>query len=360
MQMDRSRVALTEVLMRSVIGDKPGEAKPRFAFIVGAPRCGTTALARYLKAHPSVCFSRLKEPHYFAQHDLRELGDAELTRQIQGDYLARFFSHCEDGDALLMEGSVTYLYAPHQMEPILRLWPDAKFIIAVRDPMQMIPSLHQRLLFIGDEREPDFGRAWSLVEERRNGRSVPRGCADPRWLDYRRAGQLGSAVEEFIKVVGRDRCFISVYDDFAADASRQYRRVLKFLGLPDDGRTEFKAERTRRGYRIAWLQRLLKRPPHAVRNLFAAEGYQVRTDAAVRKPATGMKKRLLELRKRILKWNIAEAPTVDLPLELRRQMRDAFATDIRKLERILGRDLSHWLQVDPQEAQAPQQERLVA
>ena len=44
-------------------------AKPaRFPdfFLVGAPRCGTTSLSRYLAANPQVCFSRPKEPHYFA------------------------------------------------------------------------------------------------------------------------------------------------------------------------------------------------------------------------------------------------------------------------------------------------------
>jgi Sulfotransferase family len=35
-------------------------------FLVGAPRCGTTSLSRYLAANPQVCFSRPKEPHYFS------------------------------------------------------------------------------------------------------------------------------------------------------------------------------------------------------------------------------------------------------------------------------------------------------
>ena len=63
---------------------------------------------------------------------------------------------------MLVEGSTTYLYAAEQLEPILRLWPDARFIIALRDPMEMIPSLHQRLFFQGDESVRDFDRAWRL------------------------------------------------------------------------------------------------------------------------------------------------------------------------------------------------------
>jgi hypothetical protein len=38
--------------------------KPDF-FIVGAPKCGTTALFRYLAAHPAVFMPASKEPNYF-------------------------------------------------------------------------------------------------------------------------------------------------------------------------------------------------------------------------------------------------------------------------------------------------------
>ena len=52
----------------------------RFAAIVGAPRCGTTSLARYLESHPAIDFSFVKEPHFFSQHDLTELDDDEFSQ----------------------------------------------------------------------------------------------------------------------------------------------------------------------------------------------------------------------------------------------------------------------------------------
>src|SRR5690349_17805063 len=131
------------------------EIPARFAFIVGAPRCGTTALSRYLGNHPNVCFSSTKEPHFFTIHDLTKLGSQELTRVVSEDYLQRYFAGC-DNEKLLMEGSISYLYAAERMLPILKLWPDAKFIIAVRDPFEMLPSVHQRLLYNGDETVTDF------------------------------------------------------------------------------------------------------------------------------------------------------------------------------------------------------------
>src|SRR5215203_5608037 len=94
----------------------------RFAAIVGAPRCGTTALSRYLGGHPDVCFSDVKEPHYFVINDLTSLGLDELKSVVRKDYLDRFFPDCS-GDELLMEGSVSYLYGSRRMRPILKLWP---------------------------------------------------------------------------------------------------------------------------------------------------------------------------------------------------------------------------------------------
>ena len=38
---------------------------PNF-LIIGASKCGTTALYYYLKQHPEISFSELKEPKYFS------------------------------------------------------------------------------------------------------------------------------------------------------------------------------------------------------------------------------------------------------------------------------------------------------
>jgi hypothetical protein len=38
--------------------------RPQF-FIVGAPKCGTTAMCHYLSQHPEIFISTPKEPHFF-------------------------------------------------------------------------------------------------------------------------------------------------------------------------------------------------------------------------------------------------------------------------------------------------------
>src|SRR5436190_15994248 len=104
--------------------------RQRFACIVGAPRCGTTTLARLLESHPDVSFSSVKEPHYFALFDLNDLDDHDLRETVSGEYLDRYFPDIDPGATVIAEGSVSYLYAPERLLPLLRLWPDARFIIA--------------------------------------------------------------------------------------------------------------------------------------------------------------------------------------------------------------------------------------
>jgi hypothetical protein len=312
----------------------------RWAFIAGAPRCGTTSLSKYLRDHPQVGFARIKEPHFFAQHDLGRVADQELRETVQREYLDRYFRGRETCP-LLAEGSVSYLYFPEQMKAVLRLWPRAKFVIAVRNPLQMIPSLHQRLIHNGDENERSFRRAWDLVPERRAGRSIPARCADPRLLDYWDIGLLGKHVGRFIEAVGKERCFISVFDDLANDPVGQYRRLLGFLELDDDGRIDFGANRESKGVKLIWLQRLLMRPPRRAIKVLGSKNYQERFD--VEKPPRLVAERVLKLRKRLLEWNQAPARKPDIDAALLTDMKAKFRDDIALLSRVAGRDLGHWI-----------------
>jgi len=319
---------------------------PPLAAIVGAPRCGTTSLANYLMTHPAVTFSSPKEPHYFTIFDLDELGDAELRETVEQGYLERFFGSAWADAELLMEGSVSYLFGADRMGPLLKLWPDARFIIAVRDPMKMLPSLHQRYLVTGDETATDFATAWALVPERAQGRRIPASCLDPRMLRYDLAGRLGDAVEHFFDVVGRERCHVVVHDDLVSRPGEVYAGMLAFLGLPDDGRRDFPPMRAAAGVRWHWLQRLLQRPPLATQ-LLAGRRFRARLAKGSKKPKSPTVERLMGARKRLIHWNEVPAPRVTLDRALRQQIHDAFAADTAKLGRLIGRDLSQWLAVDP-------------
>ena len=319
---------------------------PRFIFIVGAPRCGTTTLAAFLKEHPRICYPLVKEPHFFLQHDTRDLEATALRDLVEREYLDRFYGQCLAGRDTGVDGSVSYLYAPEHLVPALSLWPDAKFVIALRDPMTMLPSLHARLKYTGDETISSFEDAWEAIPDRAAGRRIPRSCYEPRWLRYDEAGRFATYVERMFEVVGRERCFISLFDDLVADPAGQYRAMCQFAGIVPFEGTNLSPRRESRGFRYGWLQRLIKRPPSFARNYLAGKHFAQR-ERDLDAPAGDdqIAEKVFSVRKRLLRWNRIPLPKRPIPLPVQTDIRARLKPEIDHLARLLDRDLSHWLEV---------------
>ena len=111
-------------------------------FLVGAPRCGTTALYTYLKQHPEIFLSRIKEPQFFAGF----LGE---QRRIQNwpDYLSCFAG--ANGEKRIGEASVAYLAATNSARDIEAFSPEARIIIMLRNPLDVMHSLYHLRRFNG-------------------------------------------------------------------------------------------------------------------------------------------------------------------------------------------------------------------
>jgi hypothetical protein len=324
------------------IANQPDAMDPafRWAFFVGAPRCGTTSLAKYLRGHPEACLSRPKEPHFFAMRDLRGHSLEALRKVVEREYVERFFAH-RTSESVLAEGSVSYLYAPERLEPVLQLWPNAKFIICLRNPLQMVPSLHQRHFVNGDETVRKFELAWALTEERRNGRRIPRSCLDARFLDYWEAGSHGRHVERFLNLIGRERCMISIFDDLQSDPKTEYLRLLRFLELPDDRRDEFERHAESKDCRIPWLQRLLQRPPRFALGMLDGDDLH---NPRFAEEAGPVLRKIIDVRAGILDWNEVPARRRSIDPAVIDEMRSMYNEDVALLSTLVERDLRHWLQ----------------
>ena len=303
-------------------------------FVVGAPRCGTTALCKYLKNHPEICLSRPKETHYFSA-----IAPALPDLELGTHYLDRFFSHRRPGQ-VVGEGTVTYLYSQQALESVLRLNPDARFIAMVRSPLQMLPSYHELMLLYGAEDVEDFSEAWALQGERAEGRRIPRGCVDPRLLLYADVGKLGKYVEQLWRVVGKERSLVIVFDDFVADTRAEYLRALDFLGVRDDGRTGFPPAKSSLSYRSGWLHRTFYRHPGSVEALARTLEQRAREKSRRSTPILRLRKRL---RTALLGLNIVERRPAPLTPAMRKEIRATLGEDVAQLGRLLGRDLGHWL-----------------
>lgn len=313
------------ILLPSDLPSGPREI--RTAFLIGAPRCGTTFLAKLLARHPNVCVSKPKETYFFVR-DAAEIEPAKWTRSFS----TRHFGHLESAHSLLVEGTPLVLRDPDAIERLLNFDPQTRFVVALRNPIEMVHSYHARLVFLLDEDERDFERAWSLQEMRARGERIPRRCRDPRSLQYREMACLGTQLEKLIELAGRERIHVVVQDDVAADRPAAYHAMLRFLALPDDGRTRFPRKNSNREFRHAWAQPWITNPPRPI-----AAWLESRQRAGRKRPEW-----VRSLRRRLKRWNTRRATRTPLPTAFRRTLQAEFAPEIEKLEKLLQRDLSSW------------------
>jgi len=312
-------------------------------FLVGAPRCGTTSLAVALAQHPQVCFSEPKEPHFFAHVP----EDCDLAR-TQMEYIRTCFRQDHLSRGWLAEGSPSYLYVPHAIRIIDRIFPAARFLVMVRNPLEMVPSYHARLLFTMDEDVADFETAWQLQEPRAKGQSIPAKCRDWRMLQYAEIGRLGARLTELIQIVGRDRVKAIVFDDFTSAPLAVYREVLDFLGLEHDERSEIARMNGTKAYRSRLIQRLLMRPPRVARLIIPRTVGPSQPNFAGR------------LVKRLRRANIVRTHWRPVGAAMRQELVSWFRDDVDLLGRILDRDLRQWLDVETPSAISQPHRRIEA
>jgi hypothetical protein len=292
--------------------------KPNF-FILGAPKCGTSSMAAWLGQHPAIFIPATKEPRFFNTDDNREpiYGVATL-----GAYEA-LFTAATAAQPAIGEASVYYLSSAVAVANILRYQPDARFIVMLRNPVDMAPALHAEALIHGLENVRDFRTAWDLQYDRRHGRHVPVLSGSGRLFLYADVCALGTQLQRLFAAVPRDRVLTILLDDVAADPRREYVRALCFLGVDDDFRQEFPVYNSARV--IRW--------PRLTRTLFFA--IRIKDHLGIRLN--------LDLYRRLFDRNVVIAPRESLPRAVTDMLRCHFAGEVALLSRLLGRDLKHWL-----------------
>ena len=260
-------------------------------------------------------------------------GDGALD---QRRFLDRHFPYLGPQHRALGEGSVSLLYASWAVPRVLRAFPSARFVVGVRNPVDLVHSYHARMVYMTEEDEPDLAVAWALQGERAAGRRLPRGCREPRLLQYRELGRLGTHLERFGVAAGLDRVLVYLFDDLIRDPGRVYAEVLRWAELPDDGRrSSLPRKAGHRAYRHHWLQELavgkIGRPAPALIALYQRNSVWIR-------PVLRPVRRWLKAR------NTRRAERPGLEPALRAELAAAFAPEVDLLERITGRDLSAWRQ----------------
>ncbi len=298
-------------------------------FIVGAPRCGTTALDGYLSKHPDIYMAQ-KEMHHFGS-DLRF--GPQFYRRDRDAYLSEFGAW--NGQARAGEASVWYLFSKQAAAEIKAFNPDARIIIMLRDPAEMLCSLYHAFRSDGNEYLPTFREALAAEVDRRAGRQIGRHTYLSQGLVYHEAAGYAEQVRRYFDIFGRDQVHVVLFDEFAAQTATVYGRVLNFLGV----------DSTRIPKHFPVINGKV-----SAKSLKSQMFRNILSDPLVRGTAIGMRSWLprpvfaalqkIETRLKNLNMRHVERPQLDP--DLREQLHREFTPEVERLGELLGRDLTNW------------------
>ncbi|HEX5305886.1 MAG TPA: sulfotransferase [Dyella sp.] len=187
-------------------------------FIVGFPRSGTTLLEQMLDAHPAlqsmderpfftILSDQLADHGIMVPQDLHKL-DQHACDELRKGYVSLVCSKIQRrwSAQLVDKNPLNMLWLPL----IYRLFPEAKFILALRHPCDVLVSNYMQ----------NFRAAVLAVA-----------CASMEKL----ATAYVTAMECWLHDVAlfQPNVFVSRYEDLVADPAAQTRRIADFLGLED-------------------------------------------------------------------------------------------------------------------------------
>jgi len=295
--------------------------QPNF-FIVGAPKSATTALVEYLRRHPEIFLvPGPLEPGFFAA-DLHHL---QLVRE-RPDYL-RLFEDATDAHIAVGEKTVWHMYSKVAAQRIHDFQPDAKIIVMLRNPVDVIAALHGQQLRDANEVITDLKDALEAESERMAGHRIPRITHFREGLFYRDMVRFDVQVQRYLDTFDRSQIHIIIYDDFQRDTRKAFQKVLAFLEVDTSFETDFSNIRGNANIRSHHLHRLLHKPPDWLeRGLRAAVPINV----------------LRKVRMALVQANAPTRARRSMPRSLRQRLLESVGPEIDRLGSIIGRDLTMW------------------
>ena len=201
--------------------------------LLGAAKAGTTALYHYLKQHPQVYMTPLKETNYFALSgqnlDFRGPGDSEFVNRLSITDEAAYRAQFEGRGSQPVAGEASPLYLYHSAAPerIQATVPNARFIIILRNPIDRAYSAFLHLVRDGRETTRDFEEALAL-EPQRIGDNY-----EHIW-HYLSMGRYYEQVKRYFDRFSHEQIQVFLYRDLRESPHKLLRETFGFLGVDEE------------------------------------------------------------------------------------------------------------------------------
>lgn len=295
--------------------------EPNF-FLVGAPKCGTTALNRYLDQHPAIYMSPIKEPHFFADEirlenftdDFRAAAERRLPAQggpvTQWAEYLKLFQDAGYATAI-GEASPCYLWSPTAPANIAARFPDAKILMILRNPIERALSQYAHML--------SFAKAPLTFSDYLDSALANKSTRIGELYPFLLFGLYHDQILRYRSYFPASNTRIVFHEDFTRDPRAMLREIFQFLAVDPDFVPDLSLRHMEaRVPRSFWLKNALKQ--------------------------VGIRDRIPEaLRKRLRPLAFAPRAAIAMSEAERARLREYYRDDIVKLSALLNRDLAAWL-----------------
>lgn len=283
---------------------------PNF-LLIGPSRSGTTSLYYYLQQHPQIFMSRIKETNFFAYERQNDPFRFPIRTRAQYEGL---FAAAQKNQAI-GEASPIYLGSRVAPERIRTVIPEARLITILRHPVVRA-----------------YGSYLSAVRNRRETRSFAELIRDHRsgagFSEFLNLSYYHRHLTRYLKLFPPKQVSINLFDDFRREPLAMLRQILKFVSVDPDAEFDTSAQYNRSGLPRSRTLEFLMRESQLKERIKASLPSWARLQ-------------VVELGTRINRFNIVKPP---LPEEALKEGIELFRDDVLRLQSLLGRDLSSWLE----------------
>ena len=269
------------------------------------------------------------EPHFFGS-DIAFPNKASSEK----DYLDLFSK--ASNEKWVGEKSTWYLYSRVAAEEIKNYNRDSRILIQIRNPVDMVYSLHRHLLNNSlDTRETisSFEQALNAQEDRMNALKKAYSEGNKQFMEpflYTRVPLYTEQIKRYVDCFGWGRVHVVVYDDFKLNTLETYKKVLQFLNVDDGFQPAFTVYNKVKGQKSVLFQKIMRKiSPQADRADFFFPRF--------------LMPYLKRARAQLIEWNTILIPQQPMKPHVRKRLQMEFADEVDKLSNLLNRDLTYWI-----------------
>jgi hypothetical protein len=291
---------------------------PNF-FILGAAKAGTTSLYNILKMHPDVYFPFNKEPMFFSNDEIFKKGI---------DWYSKTYFMNSEHQTAIGEASPHYLYWSDKVSSRLHevyAGEEIKFLVILRDPVARAYSWYWNMVKEGNENE-SFETALALENQRFLDNQESLYHNGSMMYGYYQGGRYATQLKAYLQLFPYGKFHLIFQENLTSLFDDTLKSICRFLGIDERIQLDHAVSnpaampRSRRLHQYIRGQSWLKEP---IKILFP------------------FKIRYL-IKNAVLRANLKTVKYPPMDEKTMESLRSRFDDEIKHLEQLIGRDLSHW------------------